>query len=294
MKTIASLILSELANERRVIAADWRIHVHYHRVARANAFRLPDRRSARDQIQKMQANGLIENIEGVAGVYKVVVPYASTIPTSDEAIVQEANPYATFNCFTAMSHHGLTDEVPQQIYASHSKTPKKHSPLGSTPDDWVDMPAPPARQPRVVGSRSVVWTHTKDEWNFGHMIGYIASSPAYVTDLERTLIDTLRFPEKCGGVLHVFRAWKRANDSLQIDRLLNYVELLNQTLLRQRVGYVLESLGREHSRLESWVAKAVRGSSAKLLATEAFSSVYSERWALSLNAPPSVLSELRD
>ncbi|MEI8017544.1 MAG: hypothetical protein WCH39_05045 [Schlesneria sp.] len=304
MRTIADFILAELAQERCVIAADWRLYVYYARVARAQGYRLPDRQSLSKQIQKMCSESQIERLSDLSGVYQVIVPFASSLPRPDEAIIQESNPTAVFSHFTAIAFHQLTDEIPQSIFVSYSPGISIRIPLGTTPDDWVDAPKPRLRYPKTVTpnkmtatdekptSRTVVWSKIKPEWDFGHMIGFVTQTPIYVTNLERTLIDSIRSPEKCLGLSEVFRVWRRAADQIDVDRIVQYVDRINQGLLKQRVGLILEKLEKNHPRLNEWADHATRGSSAKLDATSEFSSVYSERWRLSLNVPDSTLSQL--
>jgi predicted transcriptional regulator of viral defense system len=116
----------------------------------------------------------------------------------------------------------------------------------------------------------VQWFLTKGGWDFGHTISYSQGLPIYVTDVERTLLDTLRAPADSGGVALVFRAWRQARNSLDVDRLTEYTERFDQGILRQRVGFVLEALGLEHPRLGLWKQNLLRGSSVKLVAAEAF------------------------
>ena len=80
--------------------------------------------------------------------------------------------------------------------------------------------------------------------------------------------------------------------------LLDYVDRFDQTLLRQRVGYLLQRLGvsdpKTDSLLQAWANKSVRGSSAKLFANLEFSPTFSERWNLSINVSETILSELKE
>ncbi len=293
-QTISSHILTALSDERRIVAADWRLHVIYCRVAYQHSYKLPDVYLARGQIRKLERAGDIEPIEPLQGVYRVTAPYASTLPGPDEIVVQEANPFAVLSNFTAAAYHDLTDVIPTEIYATNYHDNGLRLPLGTTPDDWTDVPEPTRRAPKSVGDTLIIWSKTKDAWDFGHMIGYAQGCPFYVTDLERTLLDAVRFPEKTGGIREVLRIWKRAADLMDIDRLVEYVDRFNQALLRQRVGFLLERLRLTHPILDQWAEKSVRGSSAKLVATNEFSSQHSERWMLSLNVPDSVLGELDD
>ena len=292
-KTIRTHILEYLASELRVIAADWRIHIAYVRIARRHGYGLPDSTHANSVVSKLLANGQLENIRDVRGVYRVVVPYASSLPSPDEVIIQEANPTAVFGHLTAFAYHALTNEIPNTIYLYHTQKNTRRTPLGTMPDDWIDVPQAIRRKPPSIGNRSVIWTQTKPEWDFGDMIGYAHGLPIYITDLEKTLVDSLRFPEKCGGLARIFTGWGKAADVMDLDRLIEYVERIGQSLLRQRTGFVLERLVKSHSRLDEWASRSVRGSSAKLAANKTFSSTYSERWNLSINVPESLLALLK-
>jgi predicted transcriptional regulator of viral defense system len=292
--TIKSRILAVLAEQRRVVAADWRFHVVYMRVAHEHSYRLPDVYLVNSLIRKLTGSGDLALIEDVRGVYRVTVPYASTLTTADEVIVQEANPAAVFSNFTAVAYHDLTDEIPSAIYATRYTGTDKRLPLDTSPNDWVDVRRAAKRTPETVNGRSVKWTRTKPEWDFGDTIGYAQGLPVYVTDLERTVLDSLRFPEKSGGSLEVLRIWKRAAERLNVDVVVDYVERFGQSLLRQRVGFIMEQLGLGNPRFDDWAKRSVRGSSAKLVASRDFSPTFSERWNLSINVPESLILGLQD
>ena len=291
---IKSGILAVLAEQRRVVAADWRFHVIYVRVAHEHSYALPDVSRVNALIRKLTSSGDLAPVKGIRGVYRVTVPYASTLATADEVIIQEANPTAVFSNFTAVAYHDLTDEIPSTIYATRYIGTETRLPLDTTPNDWVDVHRAAGRTPETVNERSVKWTQTKPEWDFGHMIGYAQGLPIYITDLERTVLDSLRFPEKSGGSIEVFRIWKRASDRLNVDVVVDYVERFGQSLLRQRVGFIMEQLGLSHPEFGEWAKRSVRGSSAKLVASRGFSPTFSERWNLSINLPESLILGLQD
>ena len=291
-KSISSLVLELLASEHRVLAADWRLHIFYMRIAKEHSYRLPDITMARKLIRQFVSSGSMKSVSGVMGVYWVTIPFADAIAVPDEAVVYEANPYSVLSYFSAMAYHGLTNVVPSDIYVTYY--PKsKSTPLGTTPDEWTDIRLPAKRMPIKVKNRPIHWITTKREWEFGTTIGYLQGHPVYVTDVERTLLDGLRFPSKCGGALEVFRAWRQTADDLKIKTIIEYVVKFNQALLRQRVGFILETMGFSDPVFDQWASKSIRGSSARLLAEREFSSQYSERWNLSLNVPESMLAALR-
>ena len=295
MASKASHILEFLSAQRQVVAADWRVHVLLARMARQQNARIPDISVALRTPRQLVKRGDFAPIEGVQGVYRVVTPFARHLPAPDEAVAQEANPFAVFSFLSAMYYHGLMDEVARALFVTeYPANVFEMIPQGTTPDDWLDVPRPRRRRPARIGKRAVHWTRTKPEWAFGATVGLVQGNSVYVTDLERTLVDTLRFPDKCGGVLEVVQAWARAREDLGIDKTIRYTQRIGQGILRQRVGFMLEQLDLHHADLDAWAARSKRGGSSKLFGNREFASTYSERWNLSLNAPESTLRLLSE
>lgn len=292
--TIASLVLDSLAQERRIIAADWRLHVMYMRIARAHGYALPDAARLNHLVKTLRSAHDLTPIHGIPGVFRITVPYASILPSPQEVIIQEANPVAVFSHFTAAAHNDLTNEIPNGVHLTYLRTACNRLPVGTTPEDWNDIPEPRRRKPDTIDGTPIRWSQIKAEWDFGYVVGYVQGNPIYVTDLERTLLDILRFPDRSGGATEVLRMWKRAVPRLRLDVLIDYAERFDQTLLRQRVGFLLEHLQLAHPILQDWANRSVRGSSAKLIANIEFSPTYSERWNLSINVSDTILSELKN
>jgi predicted transcriptional regulator of viral defense system len=291
----ATEFLRRLAAERRRIIGEWRILIECRRIAQAGGVPFPSELSVKKTLRELLRPGLLTPIEGISEVYRVDAPYADVIPTSEEQIVQEANPLAVFSHLTALAHHALTDQIPAAIQATHYKPPDPNRiPLGTTPEEWVGLPLPPLKRPKHVGGVPVQWFCSKGDGDFGHTINYSQGLPIYVTDVERTLLDTLNSPGDSGGITLVLRAWRQAKATLNLDRLVAYTERLGQAILRQRVGFLLESLDLTHPNLAMWKQKLLRGSSVKLLASAPFASQFSAGWNLSLNVPPGALAELQE
>ena len=73
-------------------------------------------------INTLDAARDIARIAGISGVFRITVPYASVLPSPQEAIIQEANPIAVFSHFTAAAYHDLTDEIPNAIHLTHLRS----------------------------------------------------------------------------------------------------------------------------------------------------------------------------
>jgi predicted transcriptional regulator of viral defense system len=261
-------------------------------LAHADNAPLPDEKKAVAIRKELLRRGEIVSVEGVSDVFVVNVAYANLLEVSEEQIVQEANPRAIFGFLTAMVHHGLTDLASREVYAITVKGDDhaERLPLGTMPDDWADgIDLPRAKLPKRAREVAINWTQLTEEPGFGVMVGYSFGVPIYVTDVERTLLDALRMPDKAGGIAKVLQAWRSA-DGMDVGTLISYADQYDNQVLRQRVGFLLEKLGRPHPRLDEWRHGLQRGGSVKLVASDPYSETYSAEWNLSLNVPPTVLA----
>lgn len=291
-KTFASKVLKVLAEDRRRVISDWRIYILARRLTRADQTPLPDDKKAVAIRNELLKRGDITTVEGVAGVYVVDVAYANLLEVSEEQIVQEANPWAVFGFLTAMAYHGLTDLVAKELYIITSKGAESSGrlPQGTMPDDWSEGTSLlTGKRPDRVGNVPVNWTQLTEEPGFGVIVGYSFGVPIYLTDVERTLLDALRMPDKSGGIAKVLRAW-RAAEGMDVGKLVSYADGYENKILRQRVGFLLGSLGKTHPRLDEWRHGLQRGGSVKLVASSPYADTFSAEWNLSLNVPPSVLA----
>lgn len=289
-------VFEALANERRRAVADWRMYCLARRAALALGVSAPDAADVRRWIVAARTRGELRPVAGADGVCVVDTPYARILPVNDEAIVMEADPWATLSHFTALVHHALTDELPRGLWATYftgaASRPKLRLPLGTTPEDWIEAPRPRIRHPVHVEGVGVTWTSCLPALEFGVEVRLSEGVPVYVTDLERTLVDALRTPGRTGGARTTFLAWRRSRRRVDLDRLTDYVERFRSPVMRQRAGFVLSRLGLTHPRMTEWRQRLQRGSSLVLVAGEPFVSAHSTEWNISLNAPEGVIAVL--
>ena len=290
---LASQVLKALASDRRRAVAHWRVLILLRRLATQAVVPQPtpsvDR--ATSVIRRLVERGDLERVRELKKVYVVASPYAVAIPLSDEQIIQEANPQCFFSHLTALAHHGVTDIIPNRIYAS-TAIPKSHRlPLGTSADDWFELLLPVGQLPLDLRGLPIVWNRPVDEQ--GVVVAYSQGASIYVTDLEKTLLDVIKDPSRAHGITTVLRAWRQASEFWDLDLLLGYVDP-GSPVMRQRVGYLVERLGQSHRTLDEWKQRLQRGGSLRLVASEPYSRVFSEDWNLSLNVPASVLAVLDD
>lgn len=298
-------VLHALASENRHVLSTWRAHVLLRRGR--DAFYPFDK--VEKAVRKLDREELIEPIQGKT-LYKVTCPYARPSLNIYE-LANEAYPAGILSHSSAMELHRLTDQrsytmhlyeapytpgqtarVPSSVNEKSSEESLSTIPPGTNLADWRTESLP--RNVRLTDHNEyIIQTHTtKAIWIFGSEILQSQGVDIRVTNVERTLIDGLRNPANCGGLNEVFRAWVRAADDLSVDQLVEYVKRFDQSILYQRVGFVLEAMGIHHEQLDSWKKeKAQRGGSRVLNADKDYAPEYSEDWKLSINHPVHILEQ---
>lgn len=296
---MSQALLGRLASEQRKVLSEWRALILLRRAtldlprSERRWDRLPhDLPELYPLFRQMQKRGELEPIRGLRHYYEVTVPYARTGHIEEDEVLMEAHPYAALSHLSALVFHGLTDELPKGITAMVSSDGTGDIlPLGTEPRDWDGILPVQGRMPDRILGRPVTWHQVKPERFFGLGVYQPRGYPVRVTTPERTLLDALQSPELSGGIENVLRAWSLARDTLDVNRLVHYVDRFDVALLRQRAGFILEELGLSHPRIAEWQSMARRGGSSKLVASAPYSPHFSERWSLSLNAPVTALHD---
>jgi predicted transcriptional regulator of viral defense system len=297
--TASQAILERLAHERRRVLSDWRALI----LLRRATFEIPprERRWSRlpehpqelaPLLRQMVERGELSPIKRVRQLYEVTVPYARLGFLEENEVLFEVNPYAVVSHFSALFFHGLTEAFPNQMTVTISDDVTGGLlPLDSAPEDWEGVQLPRGRTPAKVLEIPIRWIRVKPERFFGSSEYQPHGVRIRVTSRERTLLDGLQDPGLSGGILNVLIAWALARDTMNLDILVNQVNRFGSAVLRQRVGFILDELGLGHPEVEKWSESPNRGGSSRLFASEPYSSVYSERWNLSLNGPIALLHE---
>jgi predicted transcriptional regulator of viral defense system len=296
-KPAAQAIIELLAEENRRVLSDWRALLLLRRATRdipADRRRwseVPrDTSAIAPLLGQMVARGELTPLDGVPHLFVVTVPYARTGLVEEDEIVMELHPYAALAYLSALAFHALTEALPKTITVAVPHDGRGGLlPPGTAEADWQELALVPGVHPRTILGRPVEWVRLTAERSFGAHLYQPRGYPVRVMSPERTLLDGLLAPERCGGFDNVLGAWVRARDTLDLDRLVEYVERLDVGVVRQRAGFLLEELDLSHPALARWQARARRGGSSKLLGSAPYAPTYSERWSLSLNAPLTAL-----
>jgi predicted transcriptional regulator of viral defense system len=244
---------------------------------------------AKRLVQAMCRQGVIRPFQQTTNLYEVTAPYSERVPLDEREIALELNPYASISHLSAFAHWGITYQTPKMTRLTAPRSAHKSGvrPAGVEPGDETGLTPPPAKTPERADGYRFEWVTVKDELYFGfEERGWLR-----VMTLERSLLDGLREPAFCGGITEVLRAFRTSRETLNLPRLIEYVQAFNIAVLRQRAGFVLTRLGFKHPEISRWQRTAKRGGSSRLVASEPFAPTFDADWSLSINCSLQGLEE---
>ena len=199
-------------------------------------------------------------VPGVAAVHEFEVAMALVQP-------------AAVSHWSALQHHGLTEQIPRQVFV-----------LTTT-----DGSVPRKRVSEITGRKSgypvngtvYQFAQVRPERYFGVEKIWMGDAPVSITDLERTLLDGLAMPQRCGGFGEVIHAFGEAMPRLDVERIVEYAQRLGPAIAK-RAGWVLERHGCETPQIEELAALPIKGHR-KLDPTGPGKGVYNNRWMVQEN-----------
>ena len=140
---------------------------------------------------------------------------------------------AAISHWSAMNYHGLTEQVPGQVFVlttTEASVPR----VRGRKTDRSDPGYP-------VGDAVYRFVQVKPEWFFGTRKIWVGQARVTATDPERTLIDGLRMPRYCGDFSEVLHAFELRGADLNVERIVDYALRLEKATAK-RLGWVLEHL----------------------------------------------------
>ena len=108
---------------------------------------------------------------------------------------------------------------------------------------FITTPKQEYRKERIVGNVAFefIYTDAKAIWGITNHWA-TKSEQVRVSDLERTITDCLYQPKYCGGLLEIAKGMWIQKDTVDYDKLLEYVLKFSRNIVIKRLGYILESL----------------------------------------------------
>ena len=182
---------------------------------------------------------------------------------------------AAVSHWSALHHHGLTEQVPRHIFVLTTK------------GTWIPR-LRESEQRRsgsafVVGDTTYRFVQVKRNRFFGAERVWVGDARVSITDLERTLLDGLTMPRYCGDFAEVLHAFGAAMNRVNTERITEYAIRLGVTTAK-RLGWVLETQGVGKSRLRTLASLPVKGYR-KLDPTGPRRGPCNSRWMIQENLP---------
>lgn len=157
---------------------------------------------------------------------------------------------AMISHWSAMHYHGLTDQIPADVFVLTTKgtwIPRMRN-LGS---GHLGGGYP-------VGDTTYHFTQANPQRFFGAERVWVGDARVVITDLERTLLDGLSMPHRCGDFAEVLQAFRVGADRLNMERIAEYAIRLGVTTAK-RLGWALESHGFASSMLDELASLPIKG-----------------------------------
>lgn len=238
-------------------------------------------RNAQRRLRSRQA--IAPDADFKHGMWRVV---QSSRAGSAEEIASIADPFCYVSHLSAMERYGLTDRSPEALHLSTPWRPiwnkMRDERIAADAAGRLDL-APSLVRPGFkakVRRRPVVVHETRHPATPTGISGELTR----ITDIGRTFADMVDTPALCGGMRHVLEVWEN-NAPNWSNAIIAGVDGLDSKIAKVRAGYILtERLGIDNDRIQKWEAAAQRGGSRKLDPDGEYSSLFSERWMLSINA----------
>ncbi|MDB2262461.1 type IV toxin-antitoxin system AbiEi family antitoxin [Halorubrum ezzemoulense] len=169
--------------------------------------------------------------------------------------------------YSALSHHGLTEQVPRTVYVV---TPTR------------------AQSREIHGVPYRVTTVTEQKF-FGVEPTSVEGTTVQVSDLEKTLVDCVDHPEFCGGLRELATAMRTADDrGCDWDTVGEYLERLDNGAATKRIVYLADQLGIDLPAREELVASFTSGYSS-LDPTRPDTGSTDSTYRLRINVEPAML-----
>jgi hypothetical protein len=148
--------------------------------------------------------------------------------------------------YTALSYHGLTEQIPKTIYINVEQSKKviKSSVLKqSLIDSAFAVPTKLSNNYAVYNDQTIYLLNGMHTNLLG--VEVINEKNLRVTNIERTLIDIAIRPEYSGGIYEVMKAFENASQHVSVNKLISYLKGLNHIYpYHQCIGFYMMATGK--------------------------------------------------
>ncbi len=182
---------------------------------------------------------------------------------------------AAISHWSALHHHGLTEQVPRDVF------------ILTTKGTWIPRSKESEQRQSSrgyeVGDTTYRFAQVMRDRFFGTEKAWVGDARVSLTDLERTLLDGLSMPQHCGDFAEVLHAFELGLKRLNTERITEYAIRLGVTTAK-RLGWALESQGVPLAQLGELAALPIKGYR-KLDPTGPRRGPCNRRWMVQENLP---------
>ena len=181
--------------------------------------------SARNLVHKAQQRGLVTRLK--PGLYNLV----------------------PFELGRATEHIGSPYLIAREVagtapyFLSHGTALELHRML-TQPNLTIYVSCTRRIRPQTIGGYEYRFVLITEAQVFGVAKHWVTKEQSVmISDMERTIIDSLRRPDLAGGITEIAKGLWMKRDSLNIERLIEYALRLDVGAVLRRLGYLLERNG---------------------------------------------------
>lgn len=229
-----------------------------------------------EALYHLRRNGWIVPLR--RGLYALSSSLPGVAATHEFEIAMALADPAAISHWSALHHHGLTDQAPRRVSVLTTTQTSVPRARGAK--------ANPAQDGYPVDDTVYHFIQVKPERFFGTEKVWIGEARVRITDPERTLLDGLSMPRYCGDFAEVLHAFDVRAADLDLDRIIEYALRLDAATAK-RLGWVLEHQGVDPATLERLAAVPIKGYR-NLDPTGARKGPCNRRWMIQENLPGKV------
>jgi predicted transcriptional regulator of viral defense system len=196
----------------------------------------------RQVLSQLVKTGWVERLRRGLYAWSGTLPGAA--PVHSFVVATQLVQPSAISHWSALSHHGFTEQVPQLVMASTPRkvvTPSMRASAQSRPE---------GRHLWEVGGVRYEYITVRPDYFFG--IGDVwidQMSRVPVTDPERTLLDLFAQPRLFGGLGEALAVVQEHVGDVDVRRLVSYALRYGRGAVTKRLGWALERVGVEGSLL---------------------------------------------
>lgn len=176
--------------------------------------------------------------------------------------------------WSALQHHGLTEQMPVTVFVATTKSVKKRIRV-------------------ILDSRYRIVTVVEQKF-FGFDRVTVANSTVSISTKAKSIADCLDHPEYCGGIDEVAKAIWAARDGVSVAEVADYGRRMGNSAILKRLGFLAEllDLGTAEALMDRLHRDIGKGYSL-LDPLGRREGRHSTRWGLILNVPEESILEWR-